>query len=185
MTKKNIKKQLIATYIIIAINYTVYLIDSFLPLEIFYLNHDDWFVHQFLTAAFCHANFAHLSGNMFFIYFFGRLVEEELGHAKFTIVYLSTIIVVNILNQWLMTYNGFSLGASGAVFGLFSISILMRLKVKTDWRGWIEIVVLAPFVISYVLAEVSLVGVNDNIGHFAHISGAVVGAVLYYIQKLF
>lgn len=36
---------------------------------------------QFITAAFCHGSFEHLSGNLFMLYVFGRIVEEEEGVA--------------------------------------------------------------------------------------------------------
>ncbi|KAG9458781.1 hypothetical protein H6P81_003289 [Aristolochia fimbriata] len=45
-----------------------------------YLYHayPEWF--QFITAAFCHASWNHLSINLFFLYIFGKLVEEEEGN---------------------------------------------------------------------------------------------------------
>ena len=47
-----------------------------------------WF--QFVTNTFCHANYAHLSGNIFFLYIFSKLVEEEEGVAGVWFSYLVT-----------------------------------------------------------------------------------------------
>lgn len=46
-----------------------------------YLYNAHWRWWQFITAAFCHGSFEHLSGNLFMLYVFGRIVEEEEGVA--------------------------------------------------------------------------------------------------------
>lgn len=55
-----------------------------------YLNHQypQWF--QFLTCTFCHASWAHLSSNIFFLYIFGKAVEEEEGALGVWFSYLIT-----------------------------------------------------------------------------------------------
>jgi membrane associated rhomboid family serine protease len=47
-----------------------------------------WF--QFVTNTFCHANWSHLSGNIFFLYIFGKLVEEDEGTGGVLLTYLVT-----------------------------------------------------------------------------------------------
>lgn len=48
--------------------------------------HPRWW--QFITSAFCHTSFEHLSGNMFMLYVFGRIVEEEEGPGGVWCTYL-------------------------------------------------------------------------------------------------
>jgi membrane associated rhomboid family serine protease len=120
---------------------------------------------------------------MFFIYFFGLLVETELGIKRFVLLYLLSAILVNLTSLLFMPVGTLSVGASGVVFAFFSISIMM--KMTWDWKAWVEILVLVPFVLSYLFTEINSIGNNDNIGHFAHLSGFVYGAILYKsIRKL-
>lgn len=58
-----------------------------------YLNHlhPQWW--QWVTSIFCHANWAHLSGNIFFLYVFGKIVEEEEGFFGVWFSYLFTGVV--------------------------------------------------------------------------------------------
>ena len=48
--------------------------------------HPRWW--QFITSAFCHGSFEHLSGNMFMLYVFGKIVEEEEGVAGVWVTYI-------------------------------------------------------------------------------------------------
>lgn len=43
---------------------------------------------QFLTAAFCHASWDHLSSNLFMLYTFGKIVEEEEGPGALWFTYI-------------------------------------------------------------------------------------------------
>lgn len=169
-----------AVYIFILISYILFGIDHYLfSLKFLYLNHSNTVWFTILTSAFCHASFAHLTGNMFFIYFFGLLIETELGIKRFVLIYLSSAILVNLTSLLFMPTGTLSVGASGIVFAFFSISIMM--KIAWDWKAWIEVLVLVPFVFSYLFTEINSLGKNDNIGHFAHLSGFVFGFVLFKI----
>ena len=43
--------------------------------------------YQFITSIFCHATWQHLSGNLFLLYIFGKLVEEEEGVTGVVVTY--------------------------------------------------------------------------------------------------
>lgn len=69
-------------FALLAINFIIFLLDHTLNwgiIDSFYLNHDDIIWYQLITSIFCHANWQHLSSNLFFLYLFGKLVEEEEG----------------------------------------------------------------------------------------------------------
>ncbi|MCB0280236.1 MAG: rhomboid family intramembrane serine protease [Calditrichaeota bacterium] len=183
--KSKTKTNVIAVYIFIAVNYGIYLLDIFLPLSFLYLNHQNAYIYQFLTSAFCHGSFAHLTGNMFFIFFFGKLIEEEFGDSVLTLIYISSAIIVNVSSYILTSTTGYSLGASGVVFAFFSFTLVKRVVQKSDWRSWIEILVLGPFVLSYLFTEFSMVDVKDNIGHSAHLLGGICGAILFFVLRRF
>ncbi len=111
-----------SVYVFILISYLIYLIDHYLvSLSSLYLNHANVVWYTVLTSAFCHADFTHLTGNMFFIYFFGLIIEEQVGQKKFILLYILSAILVNIVSLLFMQSNALSVGASGVVFAFFSI----------------------------------------------------------------
>lgn len=163
---------------LILINLVLYGLDHLLgfPLQFLYLNHDNPAWYQFITSMFCHANWAHLSSNLFMLYIFGRLIEEEEGMLGVVSSYLITGLAANLLSWILQPGPIVSLGASGAVFGLFAVSVL--LKMSWDWRRIIEVLVLGQFVISQVLGEIQQLGFQDGINRIAHLGGALAGVAL-------
>lgn len=96
---------------------------------------------QFITAAFVHANWDHLFGNAFSLLVFGRMVEEEEGAFGLWVTYLVCGLAGNVAS-YLSAPNSatVSLGASSAVFGLFAVGVLT--KVRLDLRRMLEAVVL-------------------------------------------
>ena len=77
-----------------------------------------------------------------------------------------------------------SVGASGAVFGLFAVSALVKLLRGLQWRTMLESVILGQFVIERVRDEVrnqvaggATIG-GLPVGHAAHLGGALAGVVL-------
>ncbi|CAK9166116.1 unnamed protein product [Ilex paraguariensis] len=91
-----------------------------------YLYHNWPAWYQFVTSTFCHANWNHLSSNLFFLYIFGKLVEEEEGSFALWLSYILTGAGANLVSWLILPRNAVSVGASGAVFGLFAISVLVK-----------------------------------------------------------
>lgn len=137
------------------------------------LDHPQWF--QVLTAMFCHASWMHLSGNLVFLYLFGKLVEEKEGALGVIASYLVCGLGANLISVLFLS-GGYGLGASGAVFGLFVVSVLIRLK----WtlRGMLEVLILGQFVVLQIWNEAQSMGQSDGIGHLTHLGGALTGAAL-------
>jgi len=165
-------------FALVIINLIIYLLDHplGLPLQGLYLNHASPQWYQFITAMFCHASWTHLSGNLFMLYVFGRLVEDEEGIVGVVSSYLITGLAANVLSLILQPIPIVSLGASGAVFGLFVVSVLIRLQ--WSWRRLVEVIILGQFVVSQVLNEIQQVGVADGVNRIAHLGGALAGVLL-------
>jgi hypothetical protein len=80
-------------FLLLLVNVVIFVADQWIHLPMMkslYLNHlhPQWW--QWVTAIFCHANWAHLSGNIFFLYVFGKIVEEEEGFFGVWFSYLFT-----------------------------------------------------------------------------------------------
>ncbi|KAF3539701.1 hypothetical protein F2Q69_00025040 [Brassica cretica] len=168
---------------IILINLGVYLADHF-------------FQVRSIKSLYLHHNFPawnHLSSNLFFLYIFGKLVEEEEGNFGLWLSYLFTGVGANLVSWLVLPRNAVSVGASGAVFGLFAISVLV--KMSWDWRKILEVLILGQFVIERVMeaaqASAGLSGTIyggyslQTVNHIAHLSGALVGVVLVWLLSKF
>jgi len=166
-------------FTLITINLVIFILDHTLNLKFidrFYLDHDNVLWYQFITAMFCHANWQHLSSNLFFLYLFGRLVEEEEGAKGLLGSYLICGFGANIMSFLFQPSYIVSLGASGAVFGLFTVSVL--LKLGWHWRRLLEVIILGQFVLQQVLFELQNLDRVDGINRVAHVGGALMGVLL-------
>jgi len=85
-------------FFLVLLNAVIFVLDHFSPLFLqgLYLNHRNPVFYQFVTSALCHANVAHLSGNMFPLLIFGKLVEEELGAVGLLVCYILCAILSNL-----------------------------------------------------------------------------------------
>ncbi|XVF35482.1 hypothetical protein REPUB_Repub18cG0149500 [Reevesia pubescens] len=174
---------------IILLNLGIYVADHLFQvrgIQSLYLYHNWPAWYQFVTSTFCHANWKHLSSNLFFLYIFGKLVEEEEGNFALWLSYIFTGAGANIVSWLVLPRNAVSIGASGAVFGLFAISILV--KMSWDWRKILEVLILGQFVIEKVMeaaqASTGLSGSSyslRSVNHIAHLSGALIGVLLVWL----
>jgi len=175
----NRKHRYNGVFTLIIINLLVFIADHVLGIGLiknFYLNQSAPAWYQFFTAMFCHASWAHLSGNLFFLYIFGKLVEEEEGVFGVVSSYLVCGLGANLMSWLFHSGAGYSLGASGAVFGLFVVSVLIKLS--WNWRKIVEVLILGQFVIQQIVFEFEQTGSQDGIDHMAHLGGALVGVAL-------
>lgn len=137
-------------------------------------------VDRFVTHGFIHADGQHLLFNMLTLYFFGRNVQtffnDKLSTIGFILFYLSALVVSSI-PDYLKHKNNLaysSLGASGAVSAVVFASILF-----SPW-AWIVVFVVPMPAIVYAIGYIAYSVYadkyrNDNIGHMAHLTGAVYG----------
>ncbi|KAL3500523.1 hypothetical protein ACH5RR_039616 [Cinchona calisaya] len=190
------EKRVNGIFWILLLNLGIYVADHVFQvsaIKALYLYHNWPAWYQFVTATFCHFNWKHLSSNLFFLYIFGKLVEEEEGNFALWLSYILTGAGANLVSWLVLPRNAVSVGASGAVFGLFAISVLV--KMSLDWRKILEVLILGQFVIEKVMeaaqASTGLAGgfrggyALQNVNHIAHLSGALIGVVLIWLLSRF
>jgi len=139
---------------------------------------------QFVTAAFVHANWEHLFGNAFSLLVFGRMVEEEEGALGLWLTYLVCGVSGNVASYISSPGSAsLSLGASSAVFGLFIVGVLT--KMRPSIKRLMEAAILGSYVVKQVLQEVHIVASGKSmaaggmgVGHWAHLGGAAAGVLL-------
>ncbi|KAL1552433.1 Rhomboid-like protein 11, chloroplastic [Salvia divinorum] len=191
--KRKAEKRVNGIFWILLINIGIYVADHVFQVPLtkgLYLYHNQPSWYQFITSTFCHFNWSHLSSNLFFLYIFGKLVEEEEGNFALWLSYILTGAGANLVSWLVLPRNAVSIGASGAVFGLFAISVLV--KMSWDWRKILEVLILGQFVVEKVMeaaqASARLGGsfrgggyAMQNVNHIAHLSGALIGVVLIWL----
>ena len=140
------KTRLMVTQLVIAnvIAYAIYWIGNHRFIEnvfalqpnVFFTN---WYVWQVLTYGFLHSldNVAHILGNMFVLWFFGREVESVYGRRKFLAFYLSSIVLSGVIGSYLQESitaartggeSGpapYIIGASGGVFAVLILYVCL------------------------------------------------------------
>jgi membrane associated rhomboid family serine protease len=130
---------------------------------------------RLITAGFLHVGWMHLIFNMIGLYFFFSMIEGELGSLPFLAVYFSSLIGGYLFSLLVYRKQGdYSVvGASGAVCGVMFASIALFPGIKIMFiPGW-------AFGLLYV--GISIYGIRsrrDNIGHEAHLGGALVGMMV-------
>ena len=137
--------------------------------------------YRFLTSGFIHADYNHLMFNMISLYFFGSAIEETMGDVGMIIVLYLTGIIVSSVPAFIkhINHNYYrSLGASGGVSALVFFTIYHSPWSKIGFlflppRLGIPSILFAVLYLAYS-AWMNKKGM-DNVGHDAHMTGAVYG----------
>ncbi|MDR1442401.1 MAG: rhomboid family intramembrane serine protease [Bifidobacteriaceae bacterium] len=131
---------------------------------------------RIVTAAFMHASIIHLLLNMYALWVVGSFMEQQLGRARFLSVYLGSALGghVMILIYFRLfdytqagAYTG-TVGASGAIFGLFAATLLSARKLRANVSG-IAMVIGLNLIISFTVPNISWQG---------HLGGLVTGGLM-------
>ncbi|MDI1256613.1 MAG: rhomboid family intramembrane serine protease [Flavobacterium sp.] len=136
---------------------------------------------RMITSGFLHADIMHLGFNMLTLYFFAPIVIAYLGSFSFLLIYFGSLVFGSLLTLYFHKndYSYRAIGASGAVTGILYSAILFQPDMKVS-MFFIPIGIPAYiFGIIYLLYSIyGMKAKRDNIGHTAHIGGAIGGYVL-------
>ncbi|MBR9682762.1 MAG: rhomboid family intramembrane serine protease [Candidatus Aenigmarchaeota archaeon] len=145
-------------------------------------------LHVFATSIFLHAGPDHIILNLLALLFFGKAVEETLGWKKMLLVFFSAAIVGNLavlsaILLGLMPAGAVTIGASGAIFGLLGVAMLVDPLEIVIYPYVIPvplILVAVMYTIYNIGAFVStvLTGTATDIAYVAHIGGLIAGMLI-------
>lgn len=136
---------------------------------------------RMFTSGFLHVDWIHLGFNMYALYLFSRTITSSLGNMNFLIIYFGSLLTGSLYSLFFHKEEPYysAVGASGAVSGVIFSSILLypnmeliMLPIPIPIPGYI-------FGVGYLLY--SIYGMKKqvgNIGHAAHLGGAIGGYAL-------
>jgi membrane associated rhomboid family serine protease len=163
-----------ATYSLIAVICGAYLVQLLVPSiqqqlflpSIDYLSAtNQWY--RLVTVALTHGGLLHLGFNMYALLVLGNPIEEAYGKNKFLIVFFASLIAGSLTSAYFASIYSASVGASGAVFGLFGAMVVVGKRIGADIRSIVVIIGL-NFVFGFALG-----GVDWR----AHLGGLIGGYV--------
>ncbi len=131
------------------------------------LNGEYW---RLIASAFLHDGFLHLICNMYALYVLGIQLENFFGKTRFAIIYLFSAITGNLLSLVFADPNVVSIGASGAIFGLFG-SLLYFGYYYRVYLGTVLRTQIVPVILINLLFGI----VTPGIDNAAHIGGLIGG----------
>lgn len=131
---------------------------------------------RLLTSAFLHDGYLHIAFNMYALVLFGPMLERLLGSWRFLALYLVCALSGSVVAYWLTSPNTPTLGASGAIFGLFGAALVLLYQ-----RGQDVTFLLLLLAVNVVL---SFRGGISWQGHFGGLAaGLLIGAVVAYAPR--
>ncbi len=171
------------TYIIIASNLLVYAYTSVIggdfittgeysvalygQVNEFVLNRG-WY-WQLFTSMFVHANIVHLAGNMFFFLIFGLRAEDLFSAKEYLLIYFLSGLTGS-LSTLLLGAGVVSVGASGAIFGVFGACIIYIRRI-------IGQSIASALIFAFFLLMISS---GPRVNNVAHLGGLVLGLLIGY-----
>ncbi len=169
----------IVTYSLIIINLIVFLftiLDYAGVINMFanyYENVQNGEIWRLITCMFVHANIIHIASNMYALFAIGPMVEKYYGKLKYLLIYLGSGILGSLFSVVLS--NNVSVGASGAIFGLFGAMLYFGYKYRATLDGFLRSSIIPVIIINLLLSFLM-----TNIDVFAHIGGLIGGLLISY-----
>ena len=198
----------VVNYLLIAINVLVFVWMALMPekgLEAFFYEHamtpanyTDGSVTfrdvmDIFTSMFMHAGFAHIAGNMLYLWIFGDNVEDRVGHGRYLIFYLVGGVVADVAHFLTDPYSTIpTVGASGAIAAVLGaylvyfpgrqIATFIPLPLGIFYKLTMvpAAVVLGFWFIFQLFDGVAALGGGDasGVAYWAHIGGFVAGILM-------
>jgi membrane associated rhomboid family serine protease len=148
-----------------------------------------------LSSMFLHAGWAHILGNMYFLYVFGDNVEERLGKVNYLIAYILSGLGACYLQYSVNPHSVFPLiGASGAISGICALYMMMFPWQKMRWQFFFIIFPIfsiparAFLVVGIWVLEQYLMAINSDpamggVAFWAHVGGFLTGIILFVFMN--
>ena len=126
--------------------------------------------YRLFTAMFIHFGWGHLFFNVAGMLIFGTRIERYYGKPAFLFIYIISGLVASTASLFLT--QGFSAGASGAVYGLLGAALAY-----TKFTGRSMDMINKQVVVVYIVMGLVMGFIMPNIDYFGHIGGLIAGII--------
>jgi membrane associated rhomboid family serine protease len=191
----------IVTYVLIALNALMFFLElnngeafiqrwAFVPSR-FMADPIGEFVTLF-TSMFMHAGWAHLLGNMLYLWIFGDNVEDRLGHGLYLVFYILCGLAATFAQLAISLGSEVAnVGASGAIAGVLGAYLIMfpRGRVNVLLGRFVTpmsaLIVIGFWIVLQIFSQISVFSAGSQeqggVAYMAHIGGFVAGVVLTFL----
>ncbi len=138
------------------------------------LEGDYW---RLISYQFLHASFRHLFFNMYAFVYLGLMIENKIGWKNFLLIYILSGICGG-LNSIAFHENIYTIGASGAIMGLFGAMMALLINQFFEKVANKALLVSTVFILVIMLINGSISPMVDNA---CHLGGLISGFVITYI----
>ena len=125
----------------------------------------EWY--RLATVALVHGGLMHLAFNMYALLVLGNPLEKAFGKTKLLTLFTVSLISGSLASFWLNPINQPSVGASGALFGLFGAMAVVGRRIGVEVKS-IAVILGINFAIGFIL---------PGIDWHAHLGGLIGGGV--------
>jgi membrane associated rhomboid family serine protease len=126
---------------------------------------------RLITAGFLHGSILHLIFNVYILWVIGSQLESIVRNIKFIVIYFVSLLGGSLASYLFSPFGSYSIGASGAIFGLMGAMVVVGRKRNLD-ISQITTLVAINVVIGFVLS---------GIDWRAHLGGLAAGAVITWV----
>jgi len=186
-TARNLHPDPVLTYVLIALNVMAYIgslssggglarrgggsvIDNGALFGPAIAHQDEYW--RLVTSGFLHAGLIHIGFNMYLLYILGQMLEPEIGRLRFGLLYVTSLFG-GAFGALLVSPGSYTVGASGAVFGLMGAAVVsMRARGFDPMSSGIPALIGLNLLITLVIPGISIGG---------HLGGLAAGAAGAYL----
>ena len=129
--------------------------------------------YRILTVALLHGGLLHLGFNLYSLHLLGTPVEAFFGKGRYLTIFIGSLIAASLAS---LTFNPpyvYSIGASGAIFGLFGALAVGGKRMGVDFRS-IGTIVAINFALGFIMS---------GIDWHAHLGGLLGGAAVTWVLQ--
>ena len=126
---------------------------------------NEWY--RLISIALVHAGLLHLGFNMYALMVLGNPLEAAFGARKILVIFFFSLLTGSLTSAYFASATSYSVGASGAIFGLFGAMVIVGNKIGAEVRS-IYVIIGINFAIGFILG-----GVDWK----AHLGGLIGGLI--------
>lgn len=137
-------------------------------------------VWRFITPVFLHGSLPHIFFNMYALFSIGTFLEGHFGHGRFALLYFLGAFSGNVFSFLLTGENGYSVGASTAVFGLVAAEVVFFYQNRKLFGSQAKQAISNA---GFIIAVNLFIGLSPGIDNWGHVGGLLGGAMFAWFAS--